>query len=194
MLYDIVSPRDGVISEKNITPGELADTSVNLFTIADMSSLWVWGDVYERDWAKVRVGQPMSVHISGAPNAPVRCTIDWISPVIDGASRCVRVRGTIDNPDRRLLADMYATMTVTLDAGENALVVPKPAVVRRGGGGSETSLFVRVATDERQTVWERRSVKVEAIDAITDRVIAGLSDGDVVLTRGGLRLAEEMSR
>jgi cobalt-zinc-cadmium efflux system membrane fusion protein len=194
MLYDIVSPRDGVISEKNCTPGELADTTVNLFTIADMASLWVWGDVYERDWAKVRVGQPMTVYISGAPGEPVRCSIDWISPVIDGPSRCVRVRGTIANPDRRLLADMYATVTVTLDTGDNALVVPKTAVVRRGDGGAAASLFVRVGADERTTTWERRAVRVEAIDAATDRVIAGLSPGDIVLTRGGLRLAEEMSR
>jgi cobalt-zinc-cadmium efflux system membrane fusion protein len=194
MLYEIQSPRDGVISEKNITPGELADTTVNLFTVADMSSLWVWGDVYERDWAKVRVGQPMTVYISGAPGAPVRCSIDWISPAIDGPSRCVRVRGTIANPDRRLLADMYATVTVTLDTGDNTLVVPKAAVVRRGDGGAATSLFVRIGADQHHTVWERRAVTVEAIDAGTDRVIAGLSPGDTVLTRGGLRLAEEMSR
>jgi cobalt-zinc-cadmium efflux system membrane fusion protein len=196
MLYDITSPRSGVISEKNITVGELADTTVNLFTVADMSTLWVWGDVYERDWAKVRVGQPMTVQVSGADVA-VQTTIDWISPVIDSASRCIRVRGTINNRTRSLLADMYATLTVTLDPGADALVLPKTAVVRRGAssaGPPEAAVFVRVSSSQGVSVWERRRVAVEAVDAARDRVISGLAAGDVVLTRGVLRLSEEMSQ
>ncbi len=132
MTYTIAAPRGGVITEKNTTRGELADNSSNLFTIADLSDLWVWGDVYERDWAKVRVGQPVRVYAVGRADQPIDATLDWISPVIDDTTRSVRVRATVANPDRRLLADMYARLSVTADPGVG--VVRGPGRRRRPRG------------------------------------------------------------
>lgn len=190
-LYDVRAPRSGVIVEKNVTSGELADTSVNLFTIADTGTLWVWGDVYERDWRSVRVGQGMDVEVAGRTGEAVRCTIDWISPVIDGSSRSVRVRGMIPNPDRRLLADMFATLTVTLDPGAGSLVVPKTALVRRA---DKACAFVVVSETGSELVFERRPVETEHLDAGADRLVRGLSAGESVLVEGALRLDEEMGR
>lgn len=191
MVYDVRAPRSGVIAEKNITLGELADTSVNLFTIADMSTLWIWGDVYERDWAKVRVGQDMEVEVAGGAGDPIRCRIDWISPVIDGASRSVRIRGTAPNQERRLLADMYATLRVTTGPGAGSLVLPKSATVRRG---QDAWAFVLAREEGDDLVFERRPVSIAAIDGAGDRALAGLAAGDVVVTSGAINLHEQMSR
>ena len=92
MVYAVYAPRGGVVIEKSVAPGELADPTANLFTIADPGTLWVWGNVYERDWARLRVGQPMQVVVSGDPEHPRNSSIDWISPVLDGTTRSVRVR------------------------------------------------------------------------------------------------------
>lgn len=202
MAYDLYAPRSGVIAEKNVTPGEISDATINLFTIADLSTLWVWGDVYERDWAKVKVGQPMSITVAGRPDQPLSCTIDWISPVIDGTTRSVRIRGLLNNADRRLLADMYANLKVTLDGGEGSLVVPRSGVVRKGDAAW---VFVLVEGDgaaggsgnagaDARLVFRRTPVRVESIDAQNDRVISGLNPGDTVVMVGALRLNEEAAR
>ncbi|HLY75476.1 MAG TPA: efflux RND transporter periplasmic adaptor subunit, partial [Planctomycetota bacterium] len=178
---------------KNVTRGELADPTVNLFTIADTSTLWVWGDVYERDWQKVRVGQKVHVRIAAFPSLPVECTVDFISPQLDVATRSIRIRGTIDNHDRRLLADMYGMLLVTIDEGRNSIIVPAEAIVRklqtsyalvrtRGPGGDKAGTF------------EKREVAVETVDQERLRVTKGLAAGDVIVSRGTLGLYQEMER
>ncbi len=193
MVYTILSPSSGTIAEKNVTRGELADPSVNLFTIADTSTLWVWGDVYERDWRKVKVGQKVNVRIAAFPSMPVECTIDFISPQLDTATRSIRVRGTVDNNERRLLADMYGTLLVTIEEGKNSVIVPAEAVVRK----LQTSYaFVRTKapSDGKAGTFEKREVTVETVDQDRLRVTKGLLAGDVIASRGTLGLYQEMER
>jgi RND family efflux transporter MFP subunit len=193
MVYTIVSPASGTIAEKNVTRGELADPTVNLFTIADTSTLWVWGDVYERDWQKVRLGQKMKVRIAAFPSLPIECTVDFISPQLDTGTRSIKIRGTIDNHDRRLLADMYGTLLVTIDDGKNSIIVPAEAIVRK----LQTSYaFVRKAgpSEGKAGTFERREVTVETVDQDRVRVVKGLAAGEVVASRGTLGLYQEMDR
>jgi len=192
MVYTIFSPISGTIAEKNVTRGELADPTVNLFTIADISTLWVWGDVYERDWQKVRLGQKMKVRIAAFPSLPIECTVDFISPQLDAATRSIRIRGTIDNHDRRLLADMYGTLVVTVDDGKNSIVVPAEAIVRKLQS-SYAFLRTKAPADGKAGTFERREVAVETVDQDRLRVIKGLAAGDVIASRGTLGLYQEMN-
>ena len=132
MTYTLTSPRTGMIVEKGVVGGELADPTLNLFTVADTSTLWVWGDVYERDRPRVKEGQKMKVILSSDPDHPRFCTVKWISPVIDATTRSIRIRGELDNKDGQLLAQMYATVVVTVSDGNSSIVVPADAVVRQG--------------------------------------------------------------
>ncbi|HLY11100.1 MAG TPA: efflux RND transporter periplasmic adaptor subunit [Planctomycetota bacterium] len=193
MVYTILSPCSGTIAEKNVTRGELADPTVNLFTIADTSTLWVWGDVYERDWQQVRVGQKIRIRIAAFPSLPVECTVDFISPQLDAATRSIRIRGTIDNRDRRLLADMYGTLLVTVDEGKNSIIVPAEAVVRKL---QSSYAFVRTKgpSEGKAGSFEKREVVVETVDQDRLRVVKGLATGDVVASRGTLGLYQEMER
>jgi RND family efflux transporter MFP subunit len=193
MVYTILSPSSGTIAEKNVTRGELADPSVNLFTIADTSTLWVWGDVYERDWQKVKVGQKMRVRISAFPSLPIECSVDFISPQLDVATRSIRIRGTFDNRDLRLLADMYGTLLVMIDEGKNSIIVPAEAVVRKL---QSSYAFVRTKppSEGQAGTFEKREVVVETVDQERLRVTKGLSAGDVIASRGTLGLYQEMER
>lgn len=193
MVYTILSPTSGTIAEKNVTRGELADPTVNLFTIADTSTLWVWGDVYERDWQKVRVGQTMKVRVAAFPSMSVECTVDFISPQLDAATRSIRIRGTIDNHDRRLLADMYGTLLVTVDEGKHSVIVPATAVVRKLEA-SYAFVRTRPPSEGKAGTFERREIVVETVDQDRLRVTKGLSMGDVVAVRGALGLYQEMDR
>ena len=134
MTYNLTSPSSGMIVEKGVVGGELADPTLNLFTVADTSRLWVWGDVYERDRPRVKEGQKMNVILASDPEhaLPGDYSVTWISPVIDANTRSIKIRGELDNSDGRLLAQMYATLVVTVNDGNGSIVVPTDAVVRKG--------------------------------------------------------------
>ena len=191
MIYDLPAPRSGVITEKNVTRGENVDATVNLFTISDTATLWVWGDVYERDRSRVRVGQKLLVSVASSSGPPRECAIDWISPVIDGTTRSVRIRGVLDNRDGALLADMFATLVVVTADGENSLIVPEEALVRTSQGAT---MFVRVGGRDGGAVYERRAVKAEAASVGRARITEGLAPGETIVVRGALGLATEVDR
>ena len=162
MTYSLTSPRTGMIVEKGVVGGELADPTLNLFTVADTSTLWVWGDVYERDRPRVKEGQKMKVILTSDPEHPRDCTVRWVSPVIDATTRSIKIRGDLDNTDGHLLAQMYATVVVTVDDGRNSIIVPADAVVRKG---AEAFVFVEVDSNHDRTLYKRTRVTVEPINA-----------------------------
>jgi cobalt-zinc-cadmium efflux system membrane fusion protein len=190
MVYAITSPCSGTITEKNVTRGEYADSSVNLLTIADTSTLWVWGDVYERDWSRVKVGQRMAVRLAAFPERPIECSVDAISPALDSATRSIRIRGQIDNPDRSLLSDMYGTLLVTVDDGRGSIVVPAEAVIHKLQS-SYAFVRVRPPAEDGTVAFERREVVAETVDHERLRVTKGLAAGDVVVSHGALALFQE---
>lgn len=218
MDYVITSPRSGVVAEKGVSGGEVADPTVNLFTIADTSTMWVWGDVYERDLRRVKIGQDVRIVFTSDPDRPRHCTIDWISPVLDPNTHSVRVRGTLENADGHLLADMYGTMVVTVDEGKNSIVLPSDCVVRQG---SESYVFAKVARGLSKSRFRRVKVTVEpvevgfgvsgsAVAASTAeggnrsdgqsagptlvRITAGVRPGDCVVQSGALGLFNEIEQ
>ena len=216
MDYAITSPRSGVIAEKGVAGGEIADPTINLFTVADTSRLWVWGDVYERDRPRLKAGQKVVVYLTSAPNVPHETTIDWISPVLDVNTRSIRIRCSLDNQDGRMLAEMYATLQITVDAGSDAIIVPADAVVRKR---ADAFVFVESSGTAGATTYQRRPVKVEPVDAGPGlsaapstqssndptivvgsveaaaqrlRVIDGLKPGESIVQSGALGLFNEM--
>jgi cobalt-zinc-cadmium efflux system membrane fusion protein len=215
MDYVIASPRSGVVAEKGVAGGEIADPTVNLFTITDTSTMWVWGDVYERDLPLIKVGQPARIVFTSEPDRPRDCKIEWISPSLDPNTHSIRIRATIPNSDSRLLADMYGTLFVTIDPGANSIVIPTDAVVRRD---NDAYVFVREEAMGNKTRYRRTPVTMAPLnagfgdssaassaldsaarnsagaarDAGLIRVTAGLKPGDVIVQTGTLGLYNEM--
>jgi multidrug efflux pump subunit AcrA (membrane-fusion protein) len=184
----------GVVAEKNVTRGEYADSTLNLFTIADTRRLWVWGDVYEMDWGKVKVGQRLRVSI-GATGRSYGTVIDLVGPALDLTTRGIRVRGTIDNPDGAVLKDMYADLTVVVGEDPNALTAPAEAVIR-GPDGAEAHVFVRRpgATAGGAEAYELRPVRIEELEDSRVRLLSGVAAGESVVTSGAAVLNDEMRR
>jgi cobalt-zinc-cadmium efflux system membrane fusion protein len=178
MDYVITSPRSGVVAEKGVSGGEVADPTVNLFTIADTSTMWVWGDVYERDLRRIKIGQTVRIVFTSDPDRPRECKIDWISPVLDPNTHSVRVRGTLENKDGHLLADMYGTMVVTVDEGKNSILLPSDCVVREG---TDSYVFVEVGQGGNKTRFRRTKLTAEPVDVgfgvSTPAVAAAIAEG-----------------
>jgi cobalt-zinc-cadmium efflux system membrane fusion protein len=213
MDYVITSPRSGVVAEKGVSGGEIADPTINLFTIADTSKMWVYGDVYERDLKRIKVGEKARITLTSDPDHPRDFTIDWISPELDPNTHSIRVRGTIDNKDGRVLADMYGTIQVTIDPGVNSLVVPADAVIR---SDNASYVFVQVPAAAGTVQYRRTPVKVEPVDvgfgtsdaaiaavpgrgtgvapAALLRISGGLQAGQAVVDHGALGLFNELQQ
>ncbi len=213
MDYVITSPRTGVVAEKGVAGGEIADPTLNLFTIADTKTLWVWGDVYERDLDRVKVGQPIKIYFTSEPGRARDCRIDWISPVLDPNTHSVKIRGVLDNQDGHFLSDMYCTMVITVGDGKASLITPAQAVVRQD---TSAYLFVQVGAGSGKKSYRRTPVKTEPIDigfgssdiasavagavvpgtatpaSACVRVVDGLKPGDTIVTAGALGLSNAM--
>ena len=191
--YVLRAPIAGEVIARNASPGAEVQgqysggTTLELFTIGQLDPVWVLGDLYEADLARVGKGARVAVSVVTYPDRVFEGTVDWISGTLDPQSRTAKVRVVIPNPDRALRPEMYATLTVAVE-GRRALAVPRTAVLRLR---DQTFAFVeKDATPDGRLRFERRLVSVEEGPS-GDRVavLRGLASGDRVVTSGGILLS-----
>jgi cobalt-zinc-cadmium efflux system membrane fusion protein len=132
------SPIAGTVLVLHAVPGEVAFTDEPLATVGDNGAVWVWADLYDRDIAAVKDAQgrhklAASVSVKAYPRIEFQGTVDLVSPAMDEASRTVKARIHVENRDGRLLAGMFAAVDIFLPAEEEALAVPKHAVLEDEG-------------------------------------------------------------
>ena len=181
------APFDGRVIMRNITRGEVVETNQKFFTVADLSEVWVVGNVPEKDVQYIRKEQQVDVIVSAYPHAIFPGTITYISDVIDAATRTMRLRVTVPNPDRLLKPEMFATVRVYAVPTPDALTVPL-AAVQNGPAGK--ILFVQKEANE----FEVRTVKLGSEQGEVVTVLEGVSAGEQVVTKGSFVLKSEMER
>ena len=181
------APFDGRVIMRNITRGEVVETQQKFFTVADLSDVWVVGNVPEKDVQFIHKDQKVEVIASAYPHAIFPGTITYIGDVLDPATRTMRLRVAVPNEDRLLKPEMFATVRVYAAPSPDALTIPLPAV-QNGPAGK--IVFVRRGPDE----FEVRSVKLgkEQGDVVT--VLEGVAEGEQVVTKGSFVLKSEMER
>jgi cobalt-zinc-cadmium efflux system membrane fusion protein len=181
------APFDGRVIMRNITRGEVVETEQKLFTVADLSDLWVVGNVPEKDVQFIRKDQKVDVIVSAYPHAIVPGTITYIGDVLDPATRTMRLRVTVLNPDRLLKPEMFATVRVYVASDSDVLTVPL-AAVQNGPNGKV--VFVRRGTSD----FEVRMVKLGEEQGEIVTVLDGVTVGEQVVTKGSFVLKSEMER
>jgi cobalt-zinc-cadmium efflux system membrane fusion protein len=130
-VIDIKAPVSGVITEQNVTNAagvKTLDNSPNLFTISDLSEVWIVCDVYENDLPKVRVGEIADIHLNAYPGQVLKGRIDNIGPVLDPSIRTAKVRLQVHNPGM-LRIGMFVTATFHGQAMQVRAMVPATAVL-----------------------------------------------------------------
>jgi cobalt-zinc-cadmium efflux system membrane fusion protein len=128
---DIVAPVSGVIVEQNVTAAagvKTLDNSPNLFTIADLSRVWIVCDVYENDMANVRMGEYADIHLNALPGRVFEARVSNIGPALDPNIRTAKVRLEVDNPGLMRLG-MFVTATFHGQQKETHALVPASAVL-----------------------------------------------------------------
>jgi len=158
-------------------------TSAELLTVGDIDRVWVVADLFEMDLPKIKLGEEVAVRVVAWPDRVFPGRIDWISTVLDPASRSVRIRAVLDNRDHELLPEMTASVAITMPA-PMALALPRTALLRLG---EQTMVLVQTGTTENGLFrFEERRVRVESDDADPVVVLSGLGRGEQVVVSGSL--------
>jgi cobalt-zinc-cadmium efflux system membrane fusion protein len=185
---DIKAPLTGMITMRTANPGLNIDLATPLFTIVDLATVWVIADLYERDFAKVRVGSEATITSAGYPDLRLRGRVSYIDPQVRAETRTAKLRIEVPNPSGRLRLGMY----VEAEIGESerpALLVPKAAVQVVG---NRSVVYVTTENDPGRFV--ERDVEVEASSADRVAVLSGLEPNERVVTDGVFFVRAEAER
>ena len=188
-LVAVRAPFAGRVVAKEATRGELVTPEKTLFTVADLGEVWLWIDVYERQLRHVRPGDRVEARFDAWPGETFTGELAYLADELDPASRTVRARADLANPERRLKPGMFARVLLSGDAGEDAppvLAVPRLAVQRQGDAA-----VVFVKTGELR--FERRPVELGQVADEWVEILAGLAAGDEVVTEGAFLLKSQAS-
>jgi cobalt-zinc-cadmium efflux system membrane fusion protein len=193
--FALTSPVDGEVLMRNINPGievqgqYTGGANQELFTIGELDHVWVLGDVYEIDMARVHEGARAQVTVVAYPDKVFDGKVDWISGSLDPNTRTAKVRCTFDNPDRMLRPSMYATVRIAVDE-RKALAIPRDALVRLG---EYKVVFVQVGDSGGKTGFERLPVDIDEQDTRPWLQIKhGLEAGQKVVVAGAAALSQRL--
>jgi cobalt-zinc-cadmium efflux system membrane fusion protein len=181
------APFDGRVIMRNITRGEVVETQQKLFTVADLSDVWVVGNVPEKDVQYIHKDQKVEVIASAYPHGIFPGTITYVGDVLDPATRTMRLRVTVTNPDLLLKPEMFALVLVYVAETPDALTVPIAAVQN---GPTGKIVFVQRGVND----FEVRTVKLGSEQGEVVTVLEGVSAGEQVVTKGSFVLKSEMER
>jgi cobalt-zinc-cadmium efflux system membrane fusion protein len=182
------APLAGVVADKQVNPGQevRADLPNPLFTITDITHLWVIIDLPERNLDNIRPGQAVSIETDAYPDQRFSGQVERIGLALDPTTRRVQVRCSVLNPDKRLKPEMFARVAFVAEDGKKAVRVPNTSLIVNG---IDSYVFV----EKQSGVFERRRVNVALRGADSSFIDRGIASGDRVITEGTLLLNSEVS-
>jgi cobalt-zinc-cadmium efflux system membrane fusion protein len=193
--FSLAAPVDGEVLLRNINPGievqgqYSGGTTQELFTIGELDHVWVIGDLYEMDFARVKVGAPAVVTVVAYPGKTFKGIVDWVSGSLDPNTRTAKVRCNFDNTDRFLRPMMYATVQISVDQ-KKALAIPRDALLRLG---DLKIVFIQTGEGDGLVKFKRMPVDVdEGESSQWLEVRKGLQAGQKIVTAGAILLAANL--
>jgi Cu(I)/Ag(I) efflux system membrane fusion protein len=177
------APIEGTILARSVYEGSYVEPATELYKLADLSIVWVQAKIYEFELPHVEIGQPVEVTVQSEPNRPFPGKITFVEPVVQEATRTVRVRVEIENPQELLKPGMYADLQIEHDMGEG-LLIPESAVLRTG----ERAICFRSLPGGR---FDPVEVKLGGRFGDRFEIVSGLSDGDKIVVSAGFLIDSE---
>ena len=188
-LFTITAPFDGTVIEKNIAVGGLKDAFAPLFTVSDLTHLWVWFDIYEKDIPIVFRGNKVMISVASYPEEQFEGLVTYIGATVDEKTRTVKVRAEADNRHEKLKPGMFAKVLLLhqSDTMNSSPVVPVETVQT---DGQKHFVFVPL----KEGYFLRRDVVIGArVDGYV-KVISGLNKNERVVVKGGFLLKSEIMK
>ncbi len=187
------APQAGTIIEQNISAGKIVGTTESLYTIADLSNLWVWCDVYEKDLAVLHEqftkGQPLKaiVQVKAFAGNEFEGVVDLVGNLMDEHTRTVKIRVQVKNPEGKLRPGMFADVEVMIPGQGRMAVVPRNAIMSDAG---KNFIFQHWKED----LWARRDVTVGSIYGDFAEILSGIPKGATIVTGGAFMLKSDILR
>ncbi len=183
-IVTVYSPIKGKVVEIKVIPGETVDQSKDIMTILDPRLLWVDAEIFEKDLARIKLGQKVEITVPAFPEKVFYGKVSYIADVLKEDTRTVTVRSEVDNSEMLLKPGMFATLRIQLNGDRPVLAVPAIAICDHLG-----EKFVFVARGDE---FEPRKVLLGASQDGFYEVISGLREGELVATSGSFQLKSKL--
>jgi len=182
----VLARQDGIVHALNAREGMYVEPKMEIMTLADLSSIWLLVDVFERQAEWVAVGQPAEVRLAYLPGRVWEGEVEFVYPTIDPKTRTLRARLRFDNSDGMLKPDMYADVRIYAGPKSDVLSIPREALIRTGH-----SERVVVALGEGRFSARAVVSGMESGDWV--EIVSGLAEGDRVVVSGQFLIDSEAS-
>jgi cobalt-zinc-cadmium efflux system membrane fusion protein len=173
----LFAPFAGVVDSVSVATGEIVDPATPIFTVSDLSTVWVQADVAERDLGAVKVGDAVEVKVSAFPGRVFAGRVTYIPDQIESATGMAKVRCEVPNPDGALRVNMFATVTILSPQGGDAVLAPSSSLQEVNGQS-----VVFIPTGDRQFAW--RAVHIGLVANGKTQITSGLAAGTPVVGEG----------
>ena len=183
------APLDGVVTARQANVGVNVDGGTALFTVTDLSSVWLIGDLYERDFSRISVGRPVTITAEGFPGLTWPSVIGYVDPQLNRETRTARVRAEVRNAPQQLRLGMYAQMRIDTIGDQATPVIPTSAVQTIGD-----HTVVYVASADTPGLYIERPIQTGAAAGDRIAVVSGIAVGEAVVSAGGFYLRAEHER
>jgi cobalt-zinc-cadmium efflux system membrane fusion protein len=185
----VTAPIAGVVIARAANVGVNVDPSTPMFTLVDLSSVWIEGDVHEKDFGALTPGTRAIVTTAAYPDLVIDGKVSYIDPQVRPETRTAKVRVEVPNPSGRLKLGMFAEVTIASASTRSGVVIPRSALQTVG---NRDVVYVAVAGREGQ--FAEREVQVGEGNSDRVQVLAGLKAGELVVTQGSFFLRAERER
>lgn len=180
---EIDSPVSGYVTEREALPNKFVQPDTRLYTVAGLSTIWVFAQAFQNDLGRIRVGDPADLTVDTYPGRIFPGRVDFIYPDIDMSTRTARVRLVFPNPSRRLTPGMFVNVDLKIPMGEH-LVIPATGVLQ---SGTRQIAFV----DHGEGNLEPRDVQLGARVGDNFIVLNGLKAGERIVTSANFLIDSE---
>jgi membrane fusion protein, heavy metal efflux system len=186
---NVPAPIDGVVTERGANVGLNVDPATKLFTVVDLSTVWVVADLYEKDFSRIRVGSEAAITTSPRPDLTLRGRVSYIDPQVSADTRTAKVRIEVPNIGGELRLGMYADVVVAGAPGTSTPRVPRNAVQNVGD-----RTVVYLANPKEPGKFVEREVRLGQTSGGLVEVVSGVQPGDLVVTEGSFFVRAERER
>jgi len=180
----LYAPIEGKVVEIKAVRGAMVDPATEILTIIDPRLLWVDAEIYEKDIAKVKIGQKVEIRVPAHPKEVFNGRVTYIGDVVSEETRTITVRTEVANDGQLLKPGMFADVDIVLDEGQRVLVVPTAAVLEEG---KQKIVFVK-----EQGQFVRREIATGAVYNNCHQVLSGLKPGEQVVVEGNHELKSKL--
>ena len=178
------SQTSGIVIEKSVVDGMKVNPGMELYTVADLSRIWVIASVYEYEIPFIKVGQETVMSLPYEPGTSYRGKVTFIYPYLSPKTRTIQVRMEFDNPDLKLKPDMYADVIITTETARNVLLVPSEAILRTGYRNV-------VITSVGDGKFLPKEVKMGPEGEGMTQILSGIEEGETIVTSGQFLIDSE---